>query len=132
MEHDLDGLRILIVEDEAMLAFVFKTFLEDAGAEVAGPVNCVKSACDLLDEQEIDCAMMDVRLNNETVYPLADKLNARGIPFIFVTGNSANILPPEYSSRPLLLKPVGSKRLVFTIARLTHTGAGLMTAYPAA
>ncbi|HEY8189080.1 MAG TPA: response regulator [Micavibrio sp.] len=120
MEHEsLSGLRVLVVEDEPMLAFVFKTMLEDAGGEVVGPANRIQSALDLIHNNGFDCAIMDVRLDGQTAYPLAKELTQRRIPFVFITGNSADTLPSEYQHKPMLLKPVGCRELISVINVMT-------------
>lgn len=122
MEHEdenLQGLRILIIEDEPTLAFVFKLFLEEAGGQVVGPANSVNAALRILETEKFDCAIMDVRLANETVFPVARKINENGIPFAFVTGNSRKTLPPEFHDKKILLKPVDFSQVISLIKDLT-------------
>lgn len=84
----LDGRRILIVEDEYFIAMQVKRWLLAAGAEVVGPVPSVEQALDLIEEDSLDAAVLDVNLgNNDTVYPVADKLSALGVPYLFATGD---------------------------------------------
>jgi CheY-like chemotaxis protein len=116
--QNLNGLRILIVEDDPMLAFVFKTFLEECGGEVIGPANSLQAAFALLEKRNFDCAVMDVRLNRETVFALAAQIQEIGIPFAFVTGNSIKTLPVEFRDKPILLKPVDFRQLLSVIAGL--------------
>ena len=98
--------RILVVEDEYIMAQDLRYELEDAGAEVLGPVPSVTGALTLLArEAPPDAAILDVNLGGEMVYPLADILRQRGIPFMFATGYDLRALPPEYATVPRCEKP---------------------------
>jgi CheY-like chemotaxis protein len=84
----LYGRRILIVEDEYLIAMQVKRWLLAAGAEVVGPVSSVEQALDLIEGDRLDAAVLDVNLGNGgTVYPVADKLSALGVPYLFATGD---------------------------------------------
>ncbi len=84
----LNGRRILIVEDEYLIAMQVKRWLSAAGAAVIGPVPSVEQALDLIEEDSLDAAVLDVNLGNgDTVYPVADKLSALGVPYLFATGD---------------------------------------------
>lgn len=103
---DLDGLRLLLVEDEFVLALGITDVLVDAGADVLGPVGSVADALALVQQiPEIDAAVLDVNLAGETIYPVADALQARGVPFLFATANERAQLPERFSNVPLCRKP---------------------------
>jgi CheY-like chemotaxis protein len=102
----LAGRRVLVVEDNYLLAMDLAQMLERAGAEVIGPVLSVKEAFSALDPPP-DIATLDVQLGDETSFLIADELARRGIPFVFATG-TADLIPPEHRSRPLCQKPVSS------------------------
>jgi DNA-binding response OmpR family regulator len=103
----LDKRRILVVEDEYMLADELRRELARAGAVVLGPVPTVGMALDLLArEADLDGAVLDVNLGGDPVYPVADALAGRKVPFIFVTGYDAQALPPRFAHIPLCEKPV--------------------------
>lgn len=101
----LNGLRILVVEDEALAALQLEDMLTDLGCTVIGPAARVRQALDLLERQAIDAAVLDLNVAGELVYPVADRLTDRGIPFLFATGYGASALTEAYRTRPLLQKP---------------------------
>jgi CheY-like chemotaxis protein len=101
----LQGLRILVVEDEMMVAMLIEDFLEAFGCTVVGPVADIAAALRLTATEAIDGAMLDLNLAGHTVYPVADELARRGIPFIFVTGYGDQELDGDHNNRPRLPKP---------------------------
>ena len=102
----LDGLRVLVVEDVAMVAWLVRDVLRNAGADVAGPVSDVALALALLSEQEVDAAVLDKNLNGETSDPIADALVARKVPFVFLTGYGSDDTQGRHAERPTLGKPL--------------------------
>lgn len=113
------GRRLLVVEDEYMIAVELAHALEEMGAEVIGPAGSVEDALDLLgdDDGRLDAAVLDVNLRDERVYPVADALRARGVPFVFATGYDAGAIPPAYAATPRCEKPVDRGQLVRLLAR---------------
>lgn len=108
LKPDLDllrGKRILIVEDEFLVADRTRRELEKNGAHIVGPVPSVELALDLLDEAAIDAAILDINLDGEKVYPLADILVEREIPFVFATGYETSTMPEKYRGFILCEKP---------------------------
>ncbi|HEY0572058.1 MAG TPA: response regulator [Enterovirga sp.] len=106
--------RILVVEDEYMLAEDMQRGLEKAGAIVLGPVPSVEDALELLDDEpHVDGAVLDINLGGEKVFRVADALGARGISFVFTTGYDASEVPPAYRHVPRYEKPVSAA----TVAR---------------
>jgi CheY-like chemotaxis protein len=97
------GLRVLLVEDENLVALLLEDMLADLGHSVVGPVARLKKALEIAQREAIDLAVLDVNINGEESYPIADVLAARGIPFVFSTGYGK--LPPQYRDRPTLHKP---------------------------
>ena len=98
--------RILVVEDEYVLAQDLQRELEDAGAEVVGPVPSIAGAMALLDAGAApDAAILDVNLGGEMVFPLAEALRERGVPFMFATGYDAWSLPQAFAEVPRCEKP---------------------------
>jgi len=112
-EH-LKGCRLLVVEDEYLVAADLTASLESLGAEVIGPAASVEEALSLLDTNggRLDGAVLDINLQNERVYPVADVLTARGIPFVFTTGYDAAAVPTAYAWAPRCEKPVDKTQLV--------------------
>jgi CheY-like chemotaxis protein len=108
----LQGLRILIVEDDRLVAMALEDLLTDIGCEVVGPAFTLPDAVQLASESAIQGAILDVNLAGEKVYPVADILNARNCPFVFVTGYGTAGLREADRSRPVLQKPYRPARLV--------------------
>lgn len=102
----IEGLRLLLVEDEYVLALGVADVLGDLGAVVLGPVATVEDALALVERMpEIDGAVLDVNLGREVAYPVADALRARGIAFLFATANGRAHLPERFAQVPLCEKP---------------------------
>ena len=103
----LDGRRILVVEDDYLVALALSTVLEEAGAHVVGPVASAEEAVALLEEgrERVDAAVLDVDLNGETSYPVADALATRDIRFVFATGYGIDAVAEGYRHYPRCQKP---------------------------
>ena len=105
MTVELEGVRVLVVEDEYFVAILIEEILESAGCVVMGPIPRLLEALDAVDHEDYDVAVLDVNLAGERIDPVADALSERNVPFLFVTGYGASALPGEYAERPLLHKP---------------------------
>ena len=103
--HLLQGKRILVVEDEYFLADETRRKLEVLAAEVIGPVASVEDAIALIEAEIVDGAILDVYLGDEFVFPVADKLEALDIPFVFATGYDQSVLPDGFPGFLLCEKP---------------------------
>jgi CheY-like chemotaxis protein len=128
MTERLAGRRILLVEDELLVAWMLGDMLKNLGCVVIGPAATVTQALTLLDAQIVDAVMLDVRLNGEVSYPVADVLIARGIPFLFSTGYDKDRLREGYRSFPTLQKPFQPTELDKVLASLfdvTEPRAGM-------
>jgi CheY-like chemotaxis protein len=112
------GRRILIVEDEFLIRMLLEDMLADLGYEVAGVAGRVDEATEMVKSAEFDLAILDVNLDGHDVYPVADLLAARGLPFMFVTGYGGRGLPEKYRSRPTLQKPFQLDELKKTLGAL--------------
>jgi len=114
----LRGMRVLIVEDEYVVASDLVSLLKDAGAMVAGPVASVGDALLLVTDGEngLDAAVLDVNLHGERVFPVADALADRGVPLVFTTGYDESVIPTAYASVPRCEKPVDHEALVGLLA----------------
>ena len=109
----LDGRRILVVEDEYMIAMDLTRSLEKHGATIVGPVGSVADAMPLVtQEPELDIAILDVNLGNERIFPVADVLQVREMPFVFATGYEASIIPVRHADVLRLEKPIDMAALV--------------------
>jgi CheY-like chemotaxis protein len=114
IQKGLKGRRVLVVEDEYLIAIDLASALEDAGAEVVGPTGTVAGALELLEKHggHLDGAVLDVNVGDERVYPVADALAARGVPFVLATGYDETSVPVAYASAPRIEKPVDKSRLM--------------------
>lgn len=82
----LEGLKVLVVEDEMMVSMLIEDMLGDLGCQVIGPASRLDEAIALANASELDCAVLDVNLGGQPIFPLADLLRERGAPFAFATG----------------------------------------------
>ncbi len=116
-EHDpqLKDLRVLVVEDEALVALQIEDMLTELGCAVIGPASRVGQALELLDGEPVEVAVLDLNIAGELVYPVADELGNRGLPYIFVTGYGTSGLTEPYRSRPVLEKPFARRELLRAI-----------------
>lgn len=99
--------RILVAEDDIVLAFDLAHSLEEAGGIVVGPARSLADAFELVRvTQELDGAILDIDLNGEPVFPVAEALARRGTPFVFATASDAETLPAPFGQVPHCQKPV--------------------------
>ena len=104
--------KILLVEDEYFIIDDLVRAFEATGAEVVGPAASVDDALDLIQETErLDGAVIDINLQGEMAYPVADALLARGVPFVFATGYDQGSVPAQYAHIARCEKPVDPRRI---------------------
>ncbi len=121
MSTAVHGLRLLVVEDEYLLALYLSEALEALGARIIGPVGSVHAALDLIEnDPDIDAAVLDVNLGDEAVYPVADALASRDVPFVFASGYERDALPERYRMFRVCSKPVDPDALGVAISQLRH------------
>lgn len=103
----LSGKRLLVVEDEAFIALMLEQLLEGFGCNVVGVAGTLSRGLALVDDESlpIDGAVLDINLGGEKVFPVAERLIARGVPFIFCTGYGADGLPVAFAGVPTIAKP---------------------------
>ncbi len=116
------GKRILVVEDDYIVAMDLVDSLEALGAIVVGPFYGVATASDALTAARPDAAILDIKLGRETVYPLADRLLAAAVPFVFATGFEASAIPLRFASVTCLTKPVSARDLDLAFLRMLSPG----------
>jgi two-component SAPR family response regulator len=97
--------RVLVVEDQMLLALALTSLLEDIGCEAVGPVAQVVTALPIVMKEPLDAALLDIRLADESVEPIVAILIRRGIPFAFVTGHARDQIPIALRDRPYVGKP---------------------------
>lgn len=117
----LVGSRVLIVEDDPIIAMTHMTTLEGAGCVVLGPARGVEQAILMIGAQSVDLALLDINLNGEKVYPVADALAKRGVPFVFLTGYGSEILPPAHRGQRCLTKPCDEDDLLPALREALHS-----------
>ena len=117
------GNRVMIVEDEALVAMALRETLDELGFSVIGPFNRISEAMVALRNNRIDAAVLDVNLGGELIYPLADVLTADRVPFIFITGYGAEEIEPRYAHVPILQKPIEAGALKSVFVRPAISGA---------
>jgi len=121
----LQGLRILLAEDEYLVARALKSYLNDAGATVVGPAASVRDSIRLLEANPLSGAILDIRLGQELAYSVADRLNASQVPFVFYSGDCSRI-PERYANVRCIEKLRGPEELTSAmLAQVARDLAGL-------
>jgi two-component SAPR family response regulator len=116
----LQGLRVAIVEDETMVAILIEDMLAELGCEVVWTAHRIGKALDLVTRTEPEAAVLDVNIAGDEVYPVAQALADRNIPFVFATGYGARGLKEFWRSRPTVQKPFQAE----TLSRCLLTALG--------
>ncbi len=116
--------RVLIVDDEPMIALLLEDWLNELGHEVVGPARNVASALALIGSAAPDAAIVDVTLGKETGYPVAMRLAEREIPFVFATGRAEGSLLPPFEGAPMLAKPFDFAAVQAAVALMLGSPAG--------
>jgi CheY-like chemotaxis protein len=118
----LRGKRILVIEDEPLVALEIEAVIRDAGGVVIGPAANLALARRLIDEERFDAALLDANLGGEPVDALAAALTRKGVRFAFATGYGRTALPLSFRAAPLIGKPFDAGQLVEAVARLLADG----------
>jgi len=121
--NDLSGLRVLVVEDEAAISLLLEDMLLDFGCEVVGPAARLAAALDAVRTQTLDLAILDVNVAGEPIYPVAEALAQKGIPFVFSTGYGSAGIKDAYRDRPVLQKPFAQHDLKQKLLIAKQAGA---------
>ena len=119
----MTGLRILVVEDEYLLAHTLEEELRNAGHAVVGPYGDRATGTRAARREAFDLAILDINLGGEMAYPLADELIARKVPFLFLTGYGTLNMPERFRACPRVSKPYEPKHLLREIARVAAGGS---------
>ena len=117
----LVGRRVLIVEDEILVATIIECEIRCAGAHVVGPAYTLDEALDLADD-EIDIAVLDINLNGRKVWPVARALRDRGVPYVFASANAfgPDAIPADFAGAMRFDKPVRMNSMLRALAELTR------------
>ena len=109
----LDGRRVLVVEDEALVSMLLEDMLDDLGCRVLGPMMRVREALAFVAKSvaEVDVAILDVNVAGEVSFPIAEALDAHGVPFVLATGYDDAGIDERWRSRPVLRKPFLASQL---------------------
>jgi CheY-like chemotaxis protein len=107
-----EGRNILVVEDEPLIAMMLEDFLESLGHTIAASCDNLSDALTQAEMDGYDVAILDVNLKGESVWPVAERLKARGVPFVIASGGHVEPPPAEFAFAPMLEKP-------YTIDRIT-------------
>jgi len=110
--------RILVVEDEYLIRMLMEDMLADLGYEVAAAVGTIKEASELAANGAFDAAVLDVNLDGQEIYPVAEILAKRGKPFVFITGYGEGGLSDPYRNRPTLQKPFQTEQIKAVLDKL--------------
>ncbi|HEV7437291.1 MAG TPA: response regulator [Pseudorhizobium sp.] len=108
---EFSGIKVLIVEDESLVALMIEDMLQDLGCDIIASVARLKEACSIAATAELDLAVLDINLGEERSFPVAHILQKRGVPFMFSTGYGTAGLSAELSDSPVLSKPFSAKEL---------------------
>lgn len=105
------GYRVLVVEDEALIVVEIEAALQALGCEIVGPTGKFETALQLASDETLDAAILDVTIRGGKVYPVAEQLLARGIPFVLASGQGDWTLPEPLRDQPRLTKPFTAAQL---------------------
>ena len=111
----LNGLRVLVVEDEAAISMLLEDMLMDFGCAIVGPAARLNVALEMAEREAYDIAILDVNLAGEPIYPVAEALTERNLPFVFSTGYGSAGIKEPFRGRPVVQKPFSQQDLKRTL-----------------
>lgn len=117
-EVALAGCRVLVVEDELLVAMLVETALEDENCTIVGPYGGLREALEAARSEALDLAVLDINLGGELVFPVAEVLAGRGVPFLLLSGYGEVALPNDRRHWPICSKPFNLHDLVAVLSRL--------------
>lgn len=120
MNEVLASKRVLVVEDELLVSMLVEEILSDNGCQVVGPFTNVPEALLAAQREEVDLAVLDVNLRGTKVYPVAEILADRGIPFILISGYGRNAVPSNHPEWQVCSKPFTPHGLIEALTKLLH------------
>jgi CheY-like chemotaxis protein len=116
-KRELSNRKVLVVEDEMMIAMLIEDMLDEFGCVLVGPATTVPRALDLIGKERVEIAVLDLNLDGQDTYAIADALQQKNVPFIFATGYGSTGLRKEYGNRPVLQKPFQARDLETALAQ---------------
>jgi CheY-like chemotaxis protein len=119
---NLAGARVLVVEDEMLVSLLIEDILADSKCIIVGPYDRVPAALEAARTLALDAAVLDVNLAGTKVYPVAEMLSARGIPFLLLSGYGPEAAPAAHASWPVCSKPFKPEQLITTLAEQIALG----------
>lgn len=114
--RELSNCKVLVVEDEMMIAMLIEDMLDELGCKLVGPATNVPRALELIGKERVEVAVLDLNLDGKDTYAIADALRQKNVPFIFAIGYGSTGMRPEYGERPVLQKPFQAKDLETALA----------------
>lgn len=114
-DRPLEGLTVLLVEDEPLVAMLVEEMLDEFGATEIRQATSVAQALSLAGEHRIDVAVLDVNLGGELAYPIAARLEAASVPFVFATGYGRRGIPERWADRTVIQKPFSRETLAASL-----------------
>ncbi|NJO35679.1 MAG: response regulator [Rhodospirillales bacterium] len=125
MCHPVEAPRVLIVEDEPLIAMLVQEWIEELSCTVIGPAASVSGALELIAGAALDGAVLDVSLGNEESFPIADELGKRGVPFVFATGYGGDDLEVRFAGAQVLAKPFEHKLFCEVVKKMLAAKLGI-------
>ncbi|MDZ4777856.1 MAG: response regulator [Alphaproteobacteria bacterium] len=117
------SLRVILVEDEALIAMIIEEMISDLGCTAIGPAATLDEALSLVaSTTDADCALLDINLRGASSWPIADALRAKGVPFAFVSGYGPAGLEPKYKGETVLAKPIDTMQLETWLTEVASRG----------
>lgn len=123
MTNELEGRRILVVEDSPLVASAAEDMLQELGCRVVGPTGSMAIARELVQNETFEAALIDINIRGGKVFPIAEELAARGIPFVLTSGYADWTLPEYLQGRPRLTKPYTAESLGVQLTKLFQARA---------
>jgi AmiR/NasT family two-component response regulator len=123
MEHSIPK-RVLVLEDELLIAMELQALLEEQGCEVIGPVSNCEAVLELMRSKNVDAAILDLFVEGERCDRVADELFAKGVPLAIATGADAELVDYRYDKSPIINKPYGSSDVIGLLRQLLGPEGG--------
>lgn len=126
--ENLGGLRVLVVEDEMLVSMLVEDMLTDFGCSIVGPAPDLDQALQLAESSDIDAAILDVNVGGRQIFPVADILRGRGVPYVFASGYGEAGLVDPHKGSPVLQKPFRQGDLERILVSLAKARSGVKSA----